>query len=143
MLRVSTKSRTVLFLERLKVRKNRAKKGAIYRVSGLIARTTKSSLRVRPGSARPGAIPHAHTRGGLRVIQFAVDRNSSIIGPVRFPRSRQYNEPIPAIHEFGKLVIDQKGRIRKYPARPYMSKALKRLRGKIPREFSASVARII
>lgn len=146
MLRVKYTSRTTLFFERLRVKKNRGKREAIYSLSGLIARSAKQSLRVRPGPARPGAIPHAHTRGGLRVIQFAVDRNRSIIGPIKFARSSRFNEPAPAIHEFGKVVVDlRRGRVMKYAKRPFMSTTLKRLnrRGLIPKTFSASIARII
>jgi hypothetical protein len=57
MIRVRYTSRTTLFFERLKVRKERGKRDAIYSVSGLIARSAKQSLRIRPGSSRPGAIP--------------------------------------------------------------------------------------
>lgn len=146
MIRVRYTSRTTLFLERLKVRKERGKRDAIYSVSGLIARSAKQSLRIRPGSSRPGAIPHAHTRGGLRVILFAVDRDRSIIGPVRFPRSQRYNEPAPHIQEFGKTVLDlRKGKVINFPKRPFMSRTLERLgrKGLIPKQFSASIARII
>lgn len=144
MIRVRYQSRTTLFFEKLKVRVNRSKREAIYSTSGLIARSAKQSLRIRPGASRPGAIPHAHTRGGLRVIQFAVDRNQSIIGPVKFPRSQRFNEPAPHIQEFGATVIDlRRGKVVTYVKRPYMSRTLERLKNKIPRNFTASVARII
>jgi len=146
MIRVRYTSRTTLFFEKLRVRKERGKKDAIYSVSGLIARSAKQSLRIRPGPSRPGGIPHAHTRGGLRVIRFAVDRNKSIIGPIKFARSRKFNEPAPAIHEFGKVVIDlRRGKVFKYAKRPFMSKTLERLdrTGAIPKQFSASIARIL
>lgn len=147
MLRAKYSSRTTLFFERFRVRKNRAKREGIYSVAGLIASSAKQSLRIRRGPSRPGAIPHAHTRGGLRMIQFAVDGNRAIIGPVRFPRSRQYNEPVPSIHEFGKLVYTLSGimRLKKYPERPYMYPTIKRLarRGKLPRNFSAQVAKVL
>lgn len=147
MLRAKYTSKTSLFFERFRVRKNRAKRDGIYSVAGLIASSAKQSLRIRRGKSRVGAVPHAHTRGGLRIIQFAVDRDRAIIGPVRFPRSRQYNEPVPSIHEFGKVVFTLTGamRLRKYPERPYMYPTIKRLakKGKIPRQFSASIARII
>lgn len=146
MIRVRYSSRTTLFFEKLKVKKNRAKREAIYSVSGLIARSAKQSLRIRPGPSRPGAVPHAHTRGGLRVIRFAVDRNKSIIGPIRFARSRRYNEPAPHIHEFGKVVVDlRRGKVLKFAKRPFMSKTIERLgnKGLIPKTFSAKIARIV
>lgn len=141
-----TKTQTTLFFQKLRVRKDRGKRDAIYAVSGLIARSAKQSLRVRSGPSRPGAIPHAHTRGGLRVINFAVDRNQSIIGPVKFPRSKKFNEPVPSIHEFGKTVVDlRKGKVIVFHKRPYMSATLKRLerRGLIPKTFTARIARIL
>ncbi len=147
MLRAKISSRTTLFFERFRVRKNRGKRDALYQTAGLIARSAKQSLRIRSGRSRAGAIPHAHTRGGLRIIQFAVDGNTAIIGPVRFPRSRQYNAPVPSIHEFGKTVYTLSGitRIRSYPARPFMGPTLIRLdkRNLIPKQVSASIAKVL
>ena len=146
MLATKWTARTILFFEKLKARKERAKRDAIYSVSGLIAREAKQTLKVRPGTSRPGGVPHAHTRAGLRVIRFAVDRNKSIIGPIRFPGGK-LNEPVPSVHEFGKTVFTIKGAFRliTYPSRPYMIVTLKRLdrQGKIPKQFAVSIARII
>jgi hypothetical protein len=147
MLRVKYQTRVKLFLQGLRVKKTRAKRNAIFSVSGLIATDAKRSLKVSPGKSKPFAIPKAHTKGGLRVIRFAVrpDGKESIIGPVKFPRSNRFNAAVPSIHEFGKTVIDiRRGKIRNYPPRPYMSRTLERLnrRGEIPKQFAASVARI-
>lgn len=139
-------SRSKWFFQRLKARKERGKRDAIYSVSGLIATTAKNMLRLRPGPSRPPAAPHAHTRGGLRLIRFAVDRNTSIIGPIRFPRSNQYNEPIPHVHEFGKTVFSIRRSIfYRFQRRPYMSKALESLkrRGKIPKHFSVRMGKVL
>lgn len=146
MLSASWRAYTVLFFEKLKARKERAKREAIHAVAALIAREAKQTLKVRPGTSRPGAVPHAHTRAGLRVIRYAVDRNRAIIGPIRFPGGK-LSEPVPSVHEFGKTVFTLKGayRLITFPARPYMIVTLKRLdrTGKIPRQFSTSIARII
>lgn len=144
MMRVKYSSRVNIFVQRLKARTERGKRAGLYRVSGLIASSAKQSLRLRPRASRPGTAPHAHTKGGLRVIRFFVDRNTSIIGPIRFPRSRRFNQPVPFIHEKGGLVYSLfSGRFVTYPARPYMSKTIERLRNKIPKEFSVQMGRII
>jgi len=134
------------FFERLKAAKRRGKREAIYSVSGLIARTAKGMLRLRPGKSRAPAPPHAHTKGGLRVIMFAVDGNTSIIGPIRFPRSKRFVEPVPHVHEFGGTVLDlKKFKVYRYPARPYMSRTLEKLKSnnQIPRQFSVSLGRVL
>lgn len=144
MIAVKYSSRVNIFFQKLKARKERGKQSALYRTSGLVASSAKNSLKVRSGSSRPGAIPHAHTKAGLRVIRFAVDRNTSIIGPLRFPRSRRFNQPIPAIHERGGIVYSLfSGRFVRYPARPFMSKTVERLKDKIPKEFSIQMGRIV
>lgn len=140
------RARTTFFLSRLRARKERAKRGAIYSTAGYIATSAKRRLRIRSGRSRRGAAPHAHTRGGLRMIQFAVDGNSAIIGPVKFPRSNKFNEPVPSVHEFAKTVISLRTlRVYKFPERPYMGPTVKSLarRGFLNRRFSAKVARII
>jgi len=147
MLRAKLSYRIKLFFERLKAKKERFKRDAIYSTAGLIAREEKQTLKVRSGVSRPGSVPHAHTRAGLRVILFAVDRNRAIIGPVKFSTSNKFSEPVPSIHEFGKTVFQVRGifRILHYPERPYAIVTLKRLqrRNKINKQFAAGIARIV
>lgn len=146
MLGVKYSTRLRWYIQSLKARKERGKRDAIYSVSGLIATTAKGMLRMRPGPSRPGASPHAHTRGGLRVIRFAVDRNKSIIGPIRFPHSTQYNQPLPHIHEFGETVYSiRRAMFFRFARRPYMSKAIESLkrRNKIPRNFSVQLGKVL
>ena len=138
-------ARTVTFFKQLKARVQRGKRNAIYSVCGLIRRDAINRLRVRSGASNPPASPHAHTRAGLRVIDFHVSGNTGIVGPRKFSSSNQYNEPVPAIHEFGKQVITL-GKVFKtvsYPKRPYMSKTVERLKTKIPREFSIQLGKVI
>ncbi len=145
MLGVKYSARTVTFFKQLMVRKERGKRKAIYGVCAMIRRSAINRLKIRPGASNEGSAPHAHTAAGLRVIQFNVTGNTGIIGPVRFPSSRQYNAPVPAIHEFGKTVITL-GRIFKvvhFKKRPYMSTTIKMLGSKIPKEFSVQMGEVL
>lgn len=145
MLGVKYSARTVTFFKQLRVRKDRGKRQAIYGVCALIRRSAINKLKVRPGPSKENTAPHAHTLAGLRVIQFNVSGNTGIIGPVKFPSSRQYNEPVPAIHEFGKTVITL-GRIFKiinFKKRPYMSTTIKQLGNRIPKEFSIKMGEVL
>lgn len=123
-----------------------AKNKTLYRVAGLVRTAAKRSMRTRAGASNPGFPPHAHTRGGLRVIEFVVDTGASaaIVGPLKFPGSNFFNEPVPYIHEFGALAIHRR-RFYSYPARPYMSHTLKALMksGKIPREIKVSMGQVL
>ena len=142
---ITYSARTVTFFKQLRVRKDRGKRDAIYGVAALIRRSAINRLKVRPGASTPGAAPHAHPLAGLRVIQFNVSGNTAIIGPIKFSSSRQYNEPLPSIHEFGKTVFTL-GRIFKivnFKARPYMSTTIKSLEGRIPKEFSLQLGKVL
>jgi len=61
---------------RVKTGRNRA----LYRTAGLIRTSAKRNLRIRSGPSRPGKPPHAHRRGGLRVIQFHVSAIKLLLG---------------------------------------------------------------
>ena len=146
MMRANFQVRTTYFFHALRARKRRAVREGIYSVAGLVATAARRRLRVRPGSSRPGASPHAHTRGGLREIRFAVNGNTAIVGPIKFPRT-QFNRPVPNIHEFGGDAQQQsiRARLFRYPARPYMGPTLESLkkRGRINKQFAVSVARVM
>ena len=138
-------ARTISFFKQLKSNLKRSKRDAIYRVCGLIRRDAINKLKVRPGSSTPPAAPHAHTKAGLRVIDFHVDGNTGIIGPRKFPNSNDESQPVPATHEFGLQVFTTKGpfKLISYPKRPYMGKTVERLKGKIPREFSIQIGKVL
>ena len=123
-----------------------AKNRALYRTAGYISTAAKRSMRLRVGSSRPGTPPHAHTRQGLRVIQFIVDESAgaALIGPIKFPNSRFFNEPVTYIQEFGGVFISRRG-YWTYPERSYMYYTLKKLAasGKLSNEFSYSMARVL
>jgi hypothetical protein len=138
--------RVLFYVQKLTQRVRVAKNRALYRTAGLIRTATKRSLRIRRGASRPPAPPHAHTRGGLREIRFIVDeaQGAALIGPLKFGTSNFFNEPVPHMHEFGGMFIARRGYWR-YPKRSYMKYTLDKLvaSGKIPREFSASIAEIL
>ena len=138
-------ARTVSFFKQLKARLKRSKRDAIYRVCGLIRRDAINKLKVRPGASTPPAAPHAHTKAGLRVIDFHVDGNTGLVGPRKFPYSNRQSEPVPSVHEFGKQVFTTKGpfMLIKYPERPFMGKTVERLKDKIPREFSIQLGKVL
>jgi len=117
----------------------------LYRVSGLIRTTERRTIRVRPKASKAPAPPHAHTQGGLRVIEFHVTGNRSIIGPKKFASSNYFNEPVTHIHEFGGTYITRKGKLAHYPQRSYAATTLARLQrqGKIPKQFAVSITEVL
>lgn len=138
-------ARTVTFFKQLKASLKRSKRDAIYRVCGLIRRDAINRLKVRPGASIPPAAPHAHTKAGLRVIDFHVDGNTGLVGPRKFPTSNKESEPVPSTHEFGKQVFTTKGKFKliKYPKRPFMGATVDHLKNKIPREFSIQLGKVL
>ena len=128
--------------KRDRIRQNKA----LYRVAGYIRTAERRIIRYKPGSkpGRPGSPPHAHTHGGLRVVEFYVFGNRAIVGPVKFPSSNWWNQPVTHMHEFGGTFISRKGKLARYPQRPYASLVLERIiaSGKIPKQFALSLGRI-
>lgn len=139
-------SKPLFYAQRLATRVRIAKSRALYRVAGLVRTSAKRSIRVRRGPSSAPAPPHAHTRAGLRAIEFVVDEaaGAAIVGPVKFAGSNFFNEPVSHIHEFGGVFIARRGYWR-YPKRSYMNYTLERLvaSGKIPREFTIAMGRVI
>jgi hypothetical protein len=131
---------TAKLAKKVKLGTNRA----LYRTAGLIRTSERRIIRVKPGSkpGKPGSPPHAHTAGGLRIVEFHVFGNSAIVGPKKFPRSNWWNQPVTHMHEFGGQFISKKGLLANYPQRPYASLVLKRLmeKGKIPKQFGVTIA---
>lgn len=125
-------------------RVKRGKRNALYQVAGLVRTATKRSMRTRAGPSRPGSPPHAHTRGGLRVINFVVDEaaNAALVGPIKFPGSNFFNEPVPHIQEFGGN-FSHRRRFFYYPPRSYMNYTVEKLKrtGKIPKAFAVNIGR--
>lgn len=123
-----------------------ARNRALYRTAGLVRTSTKRSMRLRKGVGVPGHPPHAHTRAGLRAIEFVVDEfaGAAMIGPVKFPGSNYFNEPVTYIHEFGGIFVARRGYWR-YPERSYMNYTLKKLvmSGRIPKEFTLVMGRVL
>jgi hypothetical protein len=140
--------KVLTFFKKLKTYYHPRFNNGIYGVCGLIRTSTKRSMRKRVGPSQAPFPPHAHAAGssGLRAIKFDVDRsrNSGLIGPVKFPGSNFFNEPIPHMHEFGGLYF-HRGRGYSYPERSYMWSTTKKLiaQGRIPRRFAVSMGEII
>lgn len=136
-------AKTKLYLHRLNQRIKVGSEKGLYRVSGLIASACRRTIRVRKRPSRPGTPPHAHTRGGLRVIRFSVRGMQSLIGPLKF--SNSLSEPVPHVHEFGKRAYRRNVGWQNFPKRAYMSVALLRLQrqGKIPKSFSVEVRKLL
>lgn len=131
----------IFYLQKFDYTKEKAKKGGILSTCLYIAGACKRTLRVSKLTSSPGNPPFPKTTGGLRVIEVAVYRNGGIIGPVKFPGSNFFNQPIPHIHEFGGTFYSRFG-LWIYPERSYMFRTLKQLKAsnKINRRFSASMA---
>lgn len=139
-------TKPLLYVQRLATRVKVGKRTALYRVAGLVRTSVRRNLRVRPGASTPRHPPHAHTRAGLRVIEFVVDESAeaAIIGPIKFPGSNYFNEPVTYVHEFGGTFLSFRG-ASNYPERSYMNHTLKQLvaSGRIPSEFSIAMGRVI
>lgn len=135
-------ARTVFYARKLIARVDKASRPALFRTAAMIRTEGKRTLKIRRGVSRPGSVPHSHTRGGLRVIQFNVYSNGAVIGPVKFIGSRFFTTPVPGLHEFGGAARTNRGWCR-FPARPYQSVTLNRVRKRIPKEFAATIARYL
>lgn len=120
----------------------KSKQAGLQRLAAYIRGATIRSLRISQRTSAPGKPPYAKTRGGLRIIQYSLYRNGAIIGPVKFPGSNFFNQPVPHIHEFGGTFMSRKG-FRQYPERSYMNSTLQQLqkRGAISKEYSVGMAR--
>jgi len=138
--------RTIFYFQKLNTQVRVARSRGLYRVAGLIRTASKRSMRLRLGASRPGTPPHAHTRAGLRVIEFVVDEaaGAAIVGPVKFPGSNYFNEPVTFVHEFGGIFISRRN-YSTYPERSYMYHTLQRLQsaGLIPRQFAVAMGRVL
>lgn len=134
------------YISRFITKYRRATDRGLHRVSGLIATACKRNLRVRNGPSAPGKPPHAHTRGGLRVIMFYVSKFTSWIGPVKFPRKQSLSEPVSHVHEFGGNFFRYRWNSWvRFPKRSYMDYTLQRLnqQGKIPRTFTTTTRSLL
>ncbi len=134
--------REIFYLQKFNYTVDKGKTKGLRGVAALIRGACIRTLRVSKRTAPAGHPPFAKTRGGLRIIEYTVYRNGAIIGPVKFPGSNFFNEPVPHIHEFGGTYFSRKAYYQ-YPERSFMNHTLKQLiaRGKIPKEFSVSMAR--
>jgi hypothetical protein len=140
---LSTTFRGIFYLQKFNHTVKKGKEKGLRDVAALIRGACIRSLKVSKRTSSPGNPPFAKTRGGLRVIEFAVYQNGAIIGPVKFPGSDFFNQPVPHIHEFGGTYMSRITYYN-YPQRSYMNYTLKQLiaKGAIPRRFSVSMGRM-
>lgn len=134
--------RSMFYLQKFNYTVKKGSNKGLKDVASLIRGSCIRTLRISKRTSPPGNPPFAKTRGGLRVIEYFVYRQTAIIGPVKFPNSNFLNEPVPHIHEFGGMFFSKKAYYN-YPERSYMNHTLKQLvaKGAIPRQFSVSLAK--
>jgi len=135
-----------MFFDRPKVQRSvdRAKRRNLSKAGAFVRQRTRSSIRKRKRSSRPGEPPSSHTGLLRRFILFGYDRQreSVVVGPVGFRRSKA-----PRVLEFGgRTTVETRrpGRRRKkrtvrIAARPYMRPALEKERSNLPAVWRNSV----
>lgn len=138
------RAKSVVFVDRLNRRIKQSNNRALYKTAALIRLEARQSMRIRQKASHPGQPPSAHTRGGLREINFHVTGNGAYIGPRKFPRSQFFNRPVPNIHERGGPAINYRRTrivLTRYPERSFMYRAVKTLarKGKLNSQFSYSL----
>lgn len=116
---------------------NQASIRSLYRTAAFIRTVTKRAQRKRRGKSPPPSPPYAHRKTGLRVIKFKVlDPYTAIIGPVKFPRSRFFDRPVPNIHEKGGIARSRRlffgKKTFRYPERSIMYRPTKKVQNRLP-----------
>lgn len=134
--------KSIFYLQKFTYTVDKGKRRGLNKVAALVRASCIRTLRISKRTSPPGSPPFAKTRGGLRVIEFVTYQDLAIVGPVKFPNSNFFNQPVPHIHEFGGTFFSQKAYFN-YPERSYMGHTLKQLiaKGAIPREFSVYMGR--
>jgi len=138
-------TRVTIFIDRFKRSVRRGTRTGLNRTAALIRKEARESLRIRKKASAPGTPPSAHTRAGLREINYFVENDlRAYIGPRKFKRSSFTNRPVPNIHEKGGTVLDQvrrKSVIKQFPERSFMWHAVKKLKakGKLNSQFRYTV----
>ena len=129
---------TSMFFDRPKVIRaiDRARRKALSKAGAFIRQTSRTSIRQRKGTSRPGSPPFSHAGHLRRFIFFGYDRESEsvIIGPVGFRRSEA-----PNVLEYGGTTTVQRRRRGqrterrvRIAARAFMAPALEKERPKLP-----------
>lgn len=132
--------RATFYLQKFTYTVDRGKKRSLNRVAALVRASCIRTLRISQQTSPPGSPPFAKTRGGLRVIEYVTFQDTAIVGPVKFPGSDFFNQPVPHIHEFGGTFFSKRAYFN-YPERSYMGHTLNQLiaRGAIPREVKVGM----
>lgn len=139
------RTRVTIFFDRFRRSVRKGTNTALNRTAALIRKEARESLRIRRRASAPGTPPSAHTRGGLREINYFVENGlKAFIGPRKFRRRPNTSRPVPNIHEKGGTIIAQvhrKSVIKTFPERSFMWYAVKRLKakGKLNSQFRYSI----
>ena len=136
-------NKSIFFLQRLTTKNKIAKDKGLMKIGALVRGAVRRTLRISSGPSLPGRPPHAHTQGGLRIVEFVAGQKDVIIGPVKFSNSNFFDKPITYIHEFGGIFYSKKGFFQ-YPERSYMGHTLKQLhaKGLIPKTYATEIRKV-
>jgi hypothetical protein len=130
------RARFVVFVDRFKRRVRQGIKSGLHGTAALIRKEARESIRIRKGvQKQPNRPPNAHTRAGLREINYHVEGNGAYVGPRKFRHSRSLNRPVPNVHEKGGIALarGRRGRpsfLKRFPERSFMYRAVKTLKSK-------------
>lgn len=139
------RTRVTIFIDRFKRSVRKGTDTGLHRTAALIRKEARESLKIRKRASAPGTPPSAHTRGGLREINYFVENGlKAFIGPRKFRRRSRDSRPVPNIHEKGGTVISQvrrKSVIKDFPERSFMWHAVKKLKakGKLNSQFRYTI----
>jgi hypothetical protein len=132
--------KSTFYLQKFTYTVDKGKKRGLNKVAALIRASCIRTLRISKQTSPPGSPPFAKTRGGLRVIEYVTYGDTAIVGPIKFPNSDFFNQPVPHIHEFGGTFFNKRAYFN-YPERSYMGHTLNQLiaKGAIPQEFKVGM----
>lgn len=129
MLAVRTQIRDHAKTAAAKVKKSCFK--SLEHAGAVIRLRAQRSIRKRKGPSKPGRPPHTRFKFLPKTIVYAVDhwRGSVVIGPAATLAGK-----LGAAHEHGGVF-----RRRRYPPRPFMSKAFEASKSRLPKLWAGSV----
>lgn len=140
------KTRVQIFFAGMKSKVKKAEDYSLKQTLALIRKEARESMRMRRRASHVGTPPSAHTRSGLREINFHADENSGIVGPRKFRRRSKLNKPVPEVHEKGGIALESRRSrtvIKRFPERSFMWAAVKKLKakGKLASKFKFMLGR--
>lgn len=134
-------TRFTIFVDAFRKRVRRGKNSGLHQTAALIRKEARESMRIRRKASLPGTPPSAHTRTGLKEINYFVENDSkAFIGPRIFRRKNRLSKPVPNVHEFGGPALERrktKTIVRVFHERSFMWAAVRSLKrkGKLNSKF--------